>query len=145
MLHPILNDFETKIIEIFSFNKGKYDYSVMNKFDLPEIKDYSLTDFKGNIDWKLIEPAYTFDYSALGNQNLIDVLSSSKLKNTKSLVLELGYTGPVIEVKTNDFINFWEEILHASVEGFPVISKDGTRILEFIRNPELIYSNFPLV
>jgi hypothetical protein len=59
--------------------------------------------------------------------------------------VEIGYAGSVVEMNTLDFIEYWEEILFASTEGFPLVSLDGKFVMEFLNTHQLIYSNFKLI
>ena len=49
---------------------------------------------------------------------------------------------PIVEVETQIFCEYWEEILFASFEGFPLITPDKKYVMEFLNKPKAIYSNF---
>ncbi|MBL3656655.1 hypothetical protein [Fulvivirga sediminis] len=140
-IHPHLNKF-IKTESILSYNHPKYEYNIIEKFGLREIKDYKNTQYRGNIDWDLICPSFVYSFLNDGNEQLISILSKSEMSKKDKIVVEVGYGGVVLILKTKDFFKYWEEILLTSRQGFPVISEDGKLIMEFLENDQLIYSNF---
>ncbi len=141
MLHPILKEVENQI-SVVSLNSPNYDVSLLKQFNIS--KNESFEKFQGNIDWNKMDLNYTLDFADCGNEELKNKILNSPIMNANEIYLEIRYKGPVVKLKPNILAIFWEEFLHASVEGFPVVSVDGKFIMEFLSKRQLIYSNFKI-
>ena len=80
----------------------------------------------------------------MSNEEMVGVLSESLLLKYDKVLLQLGYGEPIVKIETKLFIEYWEEILFVSFQGFPLSTIDGLFFLEWIKNPKSIYTNFKL-
>lgn len=59
------------------------------------------------------------------------MVKKSELVKSEYILTWLNWNDPIIKLKTVEFINNWNEVYNASVEGMVLISLDGKLILEF--------------
>ncbi len=98
------------------------------------------------IDWNKIENHHQFFFDYENNEfEITELLRKSELSNYEFLYTWLDWDDPIIKIKTNDFIENWEEIYIASVEVMVLATQDGTKFLEFTDDWKYhINSNFEI-
>jgi hypothetical protein len=84
------------------------------------------------VNWSEIENHYQFFFDFEDNENvIIDWLKKSELIKYEYLITWLNWDDPIVKIKTKEFIENWEEVYIASVEGMILVTPDGKLILEF--------------
>jgi hypothetical protein len=128
-------------INVLSNDQQRYIFSLLQKFSIPINKIDTSNEL---IDWNSIKESYSFFFDYVGcEEEISSMLFSSQLSEEKSLIIEMGYDDPIIEVKTETFIKNWYNFFAAS--GFMGISVYGTsekNFMEFTDRNFLLYSNF---
>lgn len=84
------------------------------------------------VDWNEVENHYQFYFDFVENKDIIlEWFKKSELLNYEYVLTWLNWEDPIIKIKTKEFIENWEEVYIASVEGMILITFDGKWILEF--------------
>ena len=84
------------------------------------------------INWKKIEKHYQFFFDYVDNEiEISDWLKESKLSQYEFVFTWLSWEDPIIKVKTTEFIENWNNVYMASVEGMVLTTSDGKLVLEF--------------
>jgi hypothetical protein len=84
------------------------------------------------VDWKKIEKHYQFFFDYVDNEiEISDWLKESKLSQYEFVFTWLSWEDPIIRVKTTEFIENWNNVYMASVEGMVLTTSDGKLVLEF--------------
>ncbi|EJF51778.1 hypothetical protein SapgrDRAFT_0012 [Saprospira grandis DSM 2844] len=135
--NPVLAPFAAD----FSLVEEATGKGIIEYFHLIEIFDYRATSYLGNIAWDTFETAHNLEWGQLWPVNIEARLKKS-LSEYEEVFLQLRYGKPILKISTSSFIAHWEEILHLSVEGFPLATADGKLFLEWLNNPKSIYANF---
>lgn len=107
-------------------------------------------DQAGNrlIDWERVPSKYETHYGGIDNENLITAgLSMSSVVAHSELLIDYGYSDPVIAVPVGFFVENWLKLIAATnFMGTVVITLDGTLFMEFTDDAEsLLLSNFRIV
>lgn len=84
------------------------------------------------IDWNKMKNQYQFFFDYIDNEvEIKDWLKKSELSNYEFVFTWLSWEDPIIKIKTKEFIENWEEVYFASVEGMILTTLDGKLVLEF--------------
>lgn len=84
------------------------------------------------VDWNKMENHYQFFFDFEQNEIVIkDWLKKSELLKYDYVFTWLSWDDPIIKIKTKEFIENWEEVYIASVEGIILTTLDGKLVLEF--------------
>jgi hypothetical protein len=94
------------------------------------------------INWNLYAQRFTFFYDYESSEKEIkEWLLTSPLVTRSNVSMDFGYGNPVIQIKTNYFIDHWYEFTTGAHFESTVVSDDGCCIMEFTKQYDLI-SNF---
>ena len=95
----------------------------------------------GNIDWSSIVNASIYEWSIDSPEQILENLTSSKLNNYSTFLIQMGYGEPICEIDKMTLFEDLESFLFVSNEGFPLATPDGLYVLEVLSKPEVIYTN----
>jgi len=98
------------------------------------------------LDWDLITPRFERQYFLEGAEEIIrQGLGRSDLSGCAYLIMEYGYSAPLIQVETLVFIQFWDDFASSAEGGAVVVAKDEKLVMEFTDDVEyVLHSNFPI-
>lgn len=91
------------------------------------------------INWNLYPKAYDFIYDFKDNESKVrQMLKKSELTHAEYVSMDFGPNNPVVQMKTEYFIENWLDFIIGAQYESVVVSNDGKSIIEFTKDYHLI-------
>ncbi len=128
-------------IRVLSEEYPEFFTSKLEQNAIPLNEDESLNRL---VDWDSLSGHFSFFFDFDGCETKIsDLLKNTLLIDKEVLMVEIGPDDPIIEVKTETFIDNWYDFFAASgFTGVTAMSNDGACIMEFTDRDFMLFSNF---
>ncbi|SDL35214.1 hypothetical protein SAMN05421823_105275 [Catalinimonas alkaloidigena] len=146
--HPVLTQAESTFRSVVSpHDDDLLNSYIRNKFKLPELQKGSLEKYEkpyelGVIDWVSVSPSFRFDFINHSNEEVKRVLKGMPYRLHELVYVSIRFWEPVVKMRFEDFVEYWEELLFASSSSLLVINEMGELVIALIERKDKVYSNF---
>ncbi|MBO6536422.1 MAG: hypothetical protein JJ966_09375 [Balneolaceae bacterium] len=84
------------------------------------------------VNWNQVSPHFQFNFERVEEIDLSNWLLNSRITDFQFLYTWLNYVEPIIKIRTNDFVSYWQDLnIYSGWEGLVLTTESGELFLEF--------------